>query len=181
MVYRSWTPPAWAESSLGGSTATKRASRTGPLLVMKDGIVLVAPSSVASATWGLGIGSWGLVSPGLVPPTAGWAWHMAQLLPLNVGPRPEPASIVPETESTSLKRASDWLNKSCSLAFSDGKKLPAAAAPARGPGSFACACANGRVAGVDKQIATTRRRREWVRASPARGMGVRERSMAPPC
>src|ERR1700722_7605950 len=103
---------------------------------------------------------------------------MAQLLPLKVGPRPEPASIAPETESTSLKRARDWLNNSCSLAFSDGKKLPAAAAPARGPGSLACAW--DRVAGANKQIDTTRIRREWVCAFPARGMGVSKRSMAPP-
>ncbi len=40
---------------------------------------------------------------GLEPPTAGKAWQPAQLLRLNRGPRPTPASpgTVPETESIS--------------------------------------------------------------------------------
>ena len=41
----------------------KRASRTGPLLVMNDGMVLVAPSLVASPTCGL--------TDGAEPPVAG--------------------------------------------------------------------------------------------------------------
>jgi hypothetical protein len=45
----------------------KRASRTGLLALMKDGMVFFASSSVATATCGL--------TAGLVPPTAGWAWH----------------------------------------------------------------------------------------------------------
>ena len=70
---------------------------------MKDGTVLLAPCSVASATCGFGLGFCGLLNPGLLPPTAGCAWHIAQLLPLNVGPRPTPLSpaMVPDTESIS--------------------------------------------------------------------------------
>src|SRR5580704_7814204 len=99
IVYRSCTLPSsgapnWLE------VAMKRASRTGPLAVMNDGTVFLAPSRVASATCGLGTGTCGLVSPGLLPPIAGCAWHIAQLLPLKAGPRPEPLSILPETEST---------------------------------------------------------------------------------
>src|ERR1700716_1276938 len=101
MVYRAWTPPSRAEYTFVASTATNRASRTGPFAVINDGTELVAPSSVASATWGLAIGFCGLVSPGLLPPTAGCAWHIAQLLPLKFGPRPTPGSMVPDTESTS--------------------------------------------------------------------------------
>src|ERR1700720_1751103 len=98
MVKRSSTPPLGAfvlglplELKKNG----KRASRTGPLEVIKDGMVFLAPWALASVTCGL--------VNGLVPPTAGCAWQKAQLLELKRGPRPTPASIVPETESTSEK------------------------------------------------------------------------------
>src|ERR1700722_17710683 len=106
----------------------KRASSTGPFAVINDGTVLVAPSSVASATCGFGIGFCGLVGPGLAPPIVGWAWHWAQLLPLKVGPRPDPSSpaMAPETESTSWKRSWACVKNVCSLEFSVEKKLPAA-------------------------------------------------------
>src|SRR5258708_24292065 len=97
-----------------------RASSTGPLFVMKEGTVLVAPSRVARATCGFGTGFCGLLSPGLAPPNVGWAWHMAQLLPLKLGPKPAPGSMAPETESTSWNRARAWLNKNCSLELSVG-------------------------------------------------------------
>src|SRR6478672_8608893 len=99
MEYKLCTPP----SNPPAVFMMKRASRTGPLGKMKGGTALVAPSSVASATCGLGTGLTGLLNPGLLPPTAGSAWHCAQLLPLNPGPRPFPSSpaIVPLTESTS--------------------------------------------------------------------------------
>src|SRR5277367_1562661 len=104
---------------------------------MNAGTVLVALSSVARRTCGFGVGFCGLFMPGLLPPTAGCAWHWAQLLPLKVGPRPDPASpgILPETESTSLKRASACVKKDFSFALSDGYAPPAPADPPRGPGS----------------------------------------------
>jgi hypothetical protein len=82
---------------------------------MNDGTELVAPSSLARATCGFGCGSSGAVSPGLLPPAVGCAWHMAQALPLKVGPRPFPFSIVPETETALAKRRNAWLNKDSSL------------------------------------------------------------------
>jgi hypothetical protein len=63
--------------------------------VMKAGTTLVAPSSVARATCGLGTGFCGLLCPGLVPPTAGCAWHCAQPLP-SASPRRGVASGRPE-------------------------------------------------------------------------------------
>src|SRR5437879_13630686 len=106
---------------------------------------------------------------------------MAQLLPLNVGPSPLPASMVPDTESISLKRAIAWLKKSCSLALSVGKKLPAPAPPVRGPGSRACACVNGTAKGANTNTDTQSTvRTEWCAVFPAGGSDVLERSMAPP-
>src|SRR6478672_4086412 len=98
MEYRLCTPP----SNPPAVFMMKRASRTGPLGKMNGGTTLVAPSSVASAICGLGTGFTGLFNPGLLPPTAGSAWHSAQPLPLNPGPRPTPGSpaIVPLTEKT---------------------------------------------------------------------------------
>src|SRR5579884_1704210 len=62
---------------------------------------------------------------------------MAQLLPLNVGPKPAPVSPlrVPLTESTSLKTVSAELKKATSLALRPGNGPPAEADPPRGPGS----------------------------------------------
>src|SRR6266852_1109449 len=119
------------------SVEVNRASRTGPPAVTKEGTVLVAPSSVASATCGLGRALIRLLRPGLVPPTAGSAWHCAQLLPLNVGPRPRLPSpgMLPVTDWTSLKVVSAWLKNATSLALRVGKAPPAPAGPPRGPGS----------------------------------------------
>jgi hypothetical protein len=50
---------------LAFSRNANRASRTGLLAEMKKGMVLVAPSSEATAICGLVLG--------LVPPVAGWA------------------------------------------------------------------------------------------------------------
>src|SRR4051812_27920955 len=102
-----------------GDALTKRASRTGPSGVMNGGTTLVAPSSVASATWGFGTGFCGLFNPGLDPPIAGCAWQSEQLLPLNVGPRPVPGSpgMVPDTDATSLKISSALAKLACSAAF----------------------------------------------------------------
>ena len=74
---------------------------------MKDGTTLVAPSQRGERDLRvrhrmLRAGQAGADADR----RAGWAWHMAQLLPLNVGPRPLPVSapaIAPETESTSSK------------------------------------------------------------------------------
>src|SRR5580692_13099953 len=78
-VNRSSTPP------LGSLVLTvpfalkkngNRASRVGPLAVMKDGVVLsgATPSLV---NWNCGL------IAGPVPPTAGCAWQELQLLELN--------------------------------------------------------------------------------------------------
>ena len=63
MTKRSCTPPSGVPSGF----FTKRASRTGPLSVMNDGILFFAPFNVATAICGL--------TAGLVPPTAGWRWQ----------------------------------------------------------------------------------------------------------
>src|SRR5262249_50754965 len=88
IVYRAWTPP----SSAPLEVLIKRASRMGPSAVINDGTAFVAPSNVASAPCGFCTECCGLVSPGLLPPPDGSAWHCAQLLPLKVGPSPIPAS-----------------------------------------------------------------------------------------
>ena len=87
IVNRSWTPPSDGN----------RASRTGPLGVMKDGSVFVAWLSrvLKNATCGFPVG-------GLVPPTAGLMWQPEQLLRFMVGPRP---SVTPST----------WVNSPCEL------------------------------------------------------------------
>src|SRR5260370_4400593 len=114
-----------------------RASRTGPFAEMNGGIVFVAPSSVATAICGFGTGTCGLKGAGLVPPTEGCAWHAAQLLALNVGPKPTPASPgkPPDTESTSLKRSLAAVKNVCSVAFRVANGPPAPAAPGREPDS----------------------------------------------
>src|SRR6202161_2514557 len=89
-VYRSSTPPFGSlvfTDPLLLKKNGKRASRFGPVAVMKDGIVL--PGATPS------VGNWnsGLVAA-LLPPIAGWAWHELQLFELNRGPSP---LFVPET------------------------------------------------------------------------------------
>src|SRR4029077_7583336 len=98
---RSCTPPSGEPSGL----RMNRASLTGPFAVMNGGILFIAPSAVAIAICGF--------DAGLEPPTAGNAWQPLQLVALNRGPRPFPASFVicPETESTSWNRARAALKK----------------------------------------------------------------------
>src|SRR6185437_7967287 len=133
MVNRSSTPPfGLLVSGLPNWSKKKgkRTSRTGPVEVINDGIVLRAPSAVASVTCGFVLG--------LVPPAAGWAWHNAQPLELKRGPRPVPASMVPETESTSLNVSRASLKKArlpAGLLAATEARGPPAAAPARTPGS----------------------------------------------
>src|SRR5438477_7116668 len=67
-----------------------RTSRTGPLILRKDGTVLPGAIVGARITWGLFVG-------GLDPPTAGKTWHPAHESRLNLGPRPS------ATDSTSVK------------------------------------------------------------------------------
>src|SRR5437879_10036877 len=111
-----------------------RASRTGPLAVTKAGTELIAPSKFASATCGLGIGFCGLAKPGLLPPMAGWVWHIVQLFSLNVGPNLPLSSpeMSPDRDCTSWKLRYDWLKKSCSLAYRVGTELPAKDRTTRG-------------------------------------------------
>src|SRR5215469_8373576 len=68
---RSWTPPSGVPFRLRMNLA----SRTGPLGVMKGGILFVAPSAVAMAICRL--------FAGLEPPNAGMAWHPLQLTGLQ--------------------------------------------------------------------------------------------------
>src|SRR6478672_11218004 len=69
----------------------KRASRTGPVELMKDGVVLVEPLTVPLAiTWLCGLGPMlgKTLALGLDPPGAGWEWHPPHESRLNRGPRP---------------------------------------------------------------------------------------------
>src|SRR5712671_2086175 len=69
----------------------KRASRTGPLAAMKDGMVLVLPLTTPLAiTWlcGLAPTLGKTLALGLVPPGAGCEWHPPHPSRLNLGPRP---------------------------------------------------------------------------------------------
>ena len=56
MVKSAWTPPSRVRETelLPFTTKGKRASRTGPSAVMKEGMVLVAPLALAVAICGLG-------------------------------------------------------------------------------------------------------------------------------
>src|SRR5438445_436097 len=83
-----------------------RASRTGPLAVTNAGTELIAPSKFASATCGLGIGFCGLAKPGLLPPIAGWAWHIVQ--PLGSGKRPK-TKLGLNQEGVKISRRTDGL------------------------------------------------------------------------
>src|SRR4051794_32328281 len=65
-VNNACTPPSGEPSGL----RRKRASRIGPSLERNHGMVLVARIAVAIAICGFSLG--------LVPPTAGNAWHPAQ-------------------------------------------------------------------------------------------------------
>src|SRR5262249_25178602 len=85
--------------------------------------VLVAFILVANATCGF--------TTGLVPPTAGCAWHPAQLSRFIIGPSPS------ATFSTSLKSSLPALNITSSGAVNPVRALPAPAAPPRPPGSLA--------------------------------------------
>src|SRR5581483_3737596 len=90
-------------------------------------------------------GAKGLFMPGLVPPDAGSAWHIAHELPLKPGPRPLPSSALPlasttpspMTESTSSKAAFEPSNSACSCSVSPASAAPAPMVPPRGPGSVA--------------------------------------------
>src|SRR5271169_4724590 len=101
---------------------------------MNGGITFVAPSTFATAICGL--------TAGLLPPTAGAAWQLAQLLLLYLGPRLTPASIVPDTESTSLKRAAAAVQNATSPELSPTSGPPAAGGPPRTPGSYGPLCEN---------------------------------------
>src|SRR5260370_42362067 len=78
IVNRACTPPSGERSSF----LMNRASRIGPLAVMKEGTVFPGAMVGASVTWGLG--------EGLDPPTAGWAWQPSEALRLKRGPSPLP-------------------------------------------------------------------------------------------
>src|SRR5438445_12179237 len=88
------TPPSAVGLKLPSAfTANgKRTSRTGPSLLRKDGIEFLAPSIVAMAICGLDPKCGYAFAAGLLPPTAGCAWQLPQLLALNVGPNPIPGS-----------------------------------------------------------------------------------------
>src|SRR4029077_8124521 len=69
----------------------KRASRTGPVAVMKDRMVLVLPLTTPLAiTWlcGLGPTLGKILALGLLPPGAGWECKTPHPSRLKRGPRP---------------------------------------------------------------------------------------------
>src|SRR6185437_9424685 len=69
----------------------KRASRTGPVAVMNDGMVLVLPLTTPLAiTWLCGLAPilGKTLALGLDPPGAGCEWHAPHESRLNRGPRP---------------------------------------------------------------------------------------------
>src|SRR6266481_1180653 len=118
MVKRSCTPP----SALPFPFLMNRASRTGPLDVMKEGTVF--PGAIAEAR-----ASCGLLA-GLLPPNAGWMWQPPQESRLKRGPSPS------ATPSTCKNCCTPWLlKKSSSPGVSPPIGVPAPGAPPRGPGS----------------------------------------------
>src|SRR6516164_9487299 len=89
IVNSACTPPSVVCVTLPLETAKgKRASRTGPSAVTKNGIALDAPFAVPAAICGFGPMLGYSEVEGLVPPVAGCAWQLLQLFELNVGPRP---------------------------------------------------------------------------------------------
>src|SRR5579871_294938 len=69
----------------------KRASRTGPLAVTNEGIVLVEPlTKPVVIAWLCGFGPTlgKMLDEGLEPPIFGCEWHPPQPSRLNRGPRP---------------------------------------------------------------------------------------------
>jgi hypothetical protein len=66
-----------------------RASRVGPLAVMKGGVVSFGATLLPANP------NWGLIAPP-DPPTAGWIWHELHEFELKRGPKP-----LGETASTS--------------------------------------------------------------------------------
>src|SRR4029077_16721488 len=75
----------------------KRATSVGPWAVMNEGMVLVEPDAIPCVmAWNCGLFG------GLLPPTAGCAWHPEQLLKLKRGP--SPLFAPPDTTSSSWKR-----------------------------------------------------------------------------
>ena len=106
---------------------------------MKNGVVFVAPASVAAAICGFGPIFGYAFAFGLLPPGPGCAWQLTQLLELKAGPSPPPFSpaSVPLTESTCMNRDNPSLKYSVSSAVSVESAIPAPILPARTPGSFA--------------------------------------------
>src|SRR5262245_1052142 len=90
---------------------------------MNDGTLLIAPNALASGTWGLSLG--------LLPPTAGWVWHPAQLSRLKRGPRPS------ATVSGSAKSSRPASKNAFCVALRPFSGLPAAPGSTRTPGSLA--------------------------------------------
>src|SRR5580692_8055683 len=90
MTKRSWTPPSGVLLSVPFEFRKnlKRASRAGPLGVMKEGRVFWAPSRLYTRVSGLGPTNGNAVALGLVPPIAGCEWQLEHWLLLNRGPSP---------------------------------------------------------------------------------------------
>src|SRR5215475_4759104 len=99
MVNRSSTPPFGLLVSGCPFCFTKngkRASRVGPVAVMKGGVVSLGATVPAKANCGF--------IAGPEPPDAGWAWQDLHELELNRGPRPLLPVGLLVTDSTSAKR-----------------------------------------------------------------------------
>src|SRR5580700_2052576 len=134
IVNRSWTPPS----------DLKRASRTGPSAVTKNGIVLLTLISWPTVNCGFCPTLGKAFALGEVPPAAGCEWQEPQELLLNAGPSPPLPGEGRATPSSSLNCDNPfWKNKICcderpwtGLPGLLGKVgLPVTPKPLRGPGS----------------------------------------------
>src|ERR1700691_673329 len=133
-VNRSSTPP------LGSLVLTeplllkkngKRASRVGPVAVIKDGVVFRGATPLFT-NWACGL----LAAP--LPPKAGCAWQELQLFELNRGPKPLLPAALPETDSTAWKRFWPSVKKASSaeLLLTEESTAPVPRLPLCTPGSL---------------------------------------------
>src|SRR5262245_12653333 len=125
---RACTPPSGEPSGF----LTKRASRTGPFLVMNDGGLFPASNGPVVAKVNCGLTS------GELPPVAGWAWQPPQLSRLKRGPTPSATSSADAKSSLpSSKNATSPPAPPGVVGGGPGGGRPGPAGPPRTPGSSA--------------------------------------------
>src|ERR1700723_377433 len=90
MTKRSWTPPSGVllREPFGFRKNLKRASRTGPFGVTKDGRLFCAPFRPKTRVSGFGPTKGKTVALGLDPPTDGCEWQLEHWSLLKRGPSP---------------------------------------------------------------------------------------------